>query len=77
WIYNSPWRQFELRYLEWNQLTLAYTHSFSRTVSLTGTASYNALNRHRLVAPMVQEDYSAQYPARFTLKLLKTFGSSK
>ena len=35
WIYNSPWRQFQLHYLQWNQLTLSYTHSFSRTVSLT------------------------------------------
>lgn len=77
WIYNSPWRQFQLHYPEWNQLCLSYTHSFSRTVSLTGTATYNALNRHRLVAPLVQEYYSAHSPAQFKLKLLKTFGSSK
>jgi outer membrane receptor protein involved in Fe transport len=77
WIYNSPWRQFQVHYLEWNQLTLSYTHSFSRTVSLTGTAVYYSLNRHRLVAPLVQEYYSAHYPTRFTIKLLKTFGSSK
>jgi hypothetical protein len=74
WIYNSPWRQFELHYLAWNQLTLGYTHSFSRTVSLTGTATYYALNRHRLLAPLTQEFYSAHYPMRVDIKLLKTFG---
>lgn len=77
WIYNSPWRQFQVRYLEWNQLTLSYTHSFSRTLSLTGTATYYSLNRHRLAAPTVQEYYSARYPTRLNIKLLKTFGSSK
>ncbi len=74
WIYNSPWRQFQIYYLAWNQLSLAYTHSFSQTLSLTATATYNALNQHRLVAPLVQEYYSARYPTRFNLRLLKTFG---
>jgi outer membrane receptor protein involved in Fe transport len=77
WIYNSPWRQFQLHYPEWNQLSLSYTHSFSRAVSLTGTANYNAPNRHSLLAPLVQEYYSARSPAEFKIKLSKTFGSSK
>ncbi|HZC38120.1 MAG TPA: outer membrane beta-barrel protein, partial [Sphingomicrobium sp.] len=74
WIYNSPSRQFQLRYDPWNWLSLSYTHSFSRTVSLTGTADYQGLNRHRLIAPLVQEFYSQRTPLVFKLKLLKTFG---
>jgi hypothetical protein len=63
-----------LRYDPWNWLSLSYTHSFSRTVSLTGTADYQGLNRHRLIAPLVQEFYSQRTPLVFKLKLLKTFG---
>jgi outer membrane receptor for ferrienterochelin and colicin len=74
WTYTSPWRQFQIYYLARNQLSFAYTHSFSRTVSLTVTAEYWTLNKHQLVAPLVQEYYSARYPTQFNLRLLKTFG---
>jgi ferric enterobactin receptor len=74
WIYYSPWRQFQFRYFTSNWLSLAYTHSFSRTLSLTGTMSYASPNRHRLLAPLVQELYSQHSPVEFKLKLLKTFG---
>ena len=74
WIYNSPWRQFEQHYLDWNWLSASYTHSFSRTASLSGTINFQSANRHHLVAPLVQEDYSERRPVEFKLKLLKTFG---
>lgn len=74
WQYSSPSRQFQLRDDPWNWLSLSYTHSFSRTLSLSGTATYQAANRHRLLAPLVQEFYSQRSPVVFKLKLLKTFG---
>jgi ferric enterobactin receptor len=74
WIYNGPWRQYQLHYLAWNQLNLSYTHSFSRTFSLSGTLTYNGANRHRLFAPLVQEDYEDRSPVNLKLKLMKTFG---
>jgi outer membrane receptor protein involved in Fe transport len=75
WVYYGPWRQFQLHYLAWNQLSLSYTHSLSRTVSLSGTLTYNSPNRHRLFAPLVQEDFRDRGPVEFKIKLLKTFGA--
>jgi outer membrane receptor for ferrienterochelin and colicin len=77
WIYSSPERDFQFRNFAWNWLSASYTHSFSRTVSLSGTLSYQTHNRHRLLAPLVQEYYAEHRPAEFKIKLLKTFGSSK
>lgn len=74
WMYNSPSHQFQFRYFDWNWLSLSYTHGFSRTVSLTGTLEYATANRHRLLAPLLQEYYAQHGPAEFKLKLLKTFG---
>lgn len=74
WIYYGPWRFYQLRYSAWNQLSFAYTHSFSRTFSLSGTLTYNAANRHHLFAPLVQEDFRDRAPAEFKIKLLRTFG---
>jgi hypothetical protein len=77
WIYNGPYRQFQLHNLVWNQLSLSGTHSFTRTFSATATLTYNGPNRHRLDAPLVQEYYQEQSPAEFKIKLLKTFGNNK
>jgi hypothetical protein len=74
WIYNSPSRQLQFRYFDWNSLSLSYTHSFSRSLSLNGTMNYWGPSRHRLIAPLVQEFYSGHGPFEFKLKLLKTFG---
>jgi outer membrane receptor for ferrienterochelin and colicin len=74
WIYTSPQRDFELHNFAWNLLSLSYTHSFSQTVSLTGTVTYTSLNGHRLIAPLVQEYFAQTQPAEFKVKLLKTFG---
>jgi outer membrane receptor protein involved in Fe transport len=75
WIYNGPSRQFQLHYLAWNQLNLSYTHSFGRTLSLSGSLTYNGPNRHRLFAPLVQEYFRDWSPVEFKVKLLKTFGN--
>jgi outer membrane receptor for ferrienterochelin and colicin len=77
WIYSSPVRDFQFRDFAWNWFSLSYTHSFSRTVSVSGTANYQARIRHRLVAPLVQEFYSERRPVEFKVKLLKTFGTTK
>ncbi|MBV9527857.1 outer membrane beta-barrel family protein [Sphingomonas sp.] len=74
WMYNSPYRQFDIRYSAWNWLSLSYTHSFGHTLALTGTANYQSLNRHYLDAPLVQERFWVRRPVEFKLKLLKTFG---
>jgi hypothetical protein len=74
WIYIGPYRQFQIHDFAWNQLNLSYTHSFARTVSLTGTLTYNGPNRHQLDAPLVQEFFRDHSPVQFKIKLLKTFG---
>lgn len=75
WIFYSPSRQYQISYPASHWLSLSYTHSFSRTLSLTGTAEYLTANRHRLLAPLVQESYVQRSPAVFKVKLLKTFGA--
>jgi hypothetical protein len=75
WIYNSPTRLFQLHYAAWNWLSLSYTHSFSRTVSLTGTLNYQARISNRVIAPLVQQYFAEHRPVEFKLKLLKTFGN--
>jgi hypothetical protein len=74
WQYNSPSRQFQMRDLASAWLSPSYTHNFSRTISLTGTMTYATDNRHRLLAPLVQEYYEQRSPTEFRLKLTKTFG---
>lgn len=74
WIYSSPSRAFDVRTAYWNWLSLSYTHSFSHTFSVTGTANYQSRNRHWLDAALVQEDAWVRRPVEFKLKLLKTFG---
>lgn len=76
WIYYSPSRQYQISYPASHWFSLSYTHSFSRTWSLSGTAEYATANRHRLIAPLVQESFVQRSPAVFKLKLLKTFGKN-
>lgn len=75
WRHYSAYPLFQLRDFARNGLTLSYTHSFSHTVSLTGTIDYWRPFGHRLEAPLVQEDYSEHSPGEFKLRLLKTFGN--
>ncbi|MEO8453542.1 MAG: outer membrane beta-barrel family protein [Sphingomicrobium sp.] len=75
WTYYGPQRDFQFRNFAWDQFTASYTHSFSRTVSLSATFDYHGPNRHRLIAPLVQEYYAEHRRPEFKLKLLKTLGN--
>ena len=75
WTYNSPSRGFQLRESSWNDFSLSFTHSFSRTLSLSGTFQYPGRYRRRLEAPLLQEIYSEQRSPEFKIKLLKTIGN--
>jgi hypothetical protein len=77
WMYSSPAREFEIRRDPWNWLSLSYTHSFRRDMSLTGTLSRIGRSGHRLLAPLVEEIYSERRPLELRLKLLKTFGAAE
>jgi outer membrane receptor protein involved in Fe transport len=76
WHYESPSTQFQFRNFGWHQMTLSYTHNFTRELSITATADSGALHYgHRLLAPLVQEYYRVHRRPEFKLKLMKTFGS--
>lgn len=74
---ESPSRDFQFHRAARHWITWSYTHSFNPTLSLTATAQ-NLLtpvhSRHRLDAPLVQEDYDSRDEPEFRIKLLKTFG---
>lgn len=74
WGYDSPSTQFQFHYFGSYFLNLAYTHSFTRTLSLTGSIAHLSHIRHRLIAPLVQEYYDQRSPFEFKLKLLRSFG---
>ena len=77
WLYIGPVRQFQMHDFAWNWFNLSYTHSFSRTLSLSGTLKYERGVGHRLDAPLVHEYFSEHRPVEIKIKLLKTFGNSK
>jgi len=74
---QSPSRDFQFDQRATHWITWTYTHSFTPTFSMTATAQ-NVLtpvhNRHRLEAPLVQEDYDSRRSPEFRIKLLKSFG---
>jgi len=75
--YESPSRDFQIRRRSEYSLNIAYTHSFSPTMSVT--ANVNGLGPartgHRLRALLVQEDYERkERQPEFKLKLVKTLG---
>jgi outer membrane receptor for ferrienterochelin and colicin len=72
WSYNSPSREYQIRKSSWFDLSASYTHSFDRTLSLSGTFRYAGRSRQRLVAPSVEEISSRQRTPEFQLKLHKT-----
>jgi ferric enterobactin receptor len=77
-VYESPSRSFQIRDKGFLWTTLSYTHSFSRTLSVTGTVIATTHGRHRLVAPLVQEDYEQRDRSpEFKLKLVKSLGAAK
>jgi outer membrane receptor protein involved in Fe transport len=75
----SPSRDFQFHRSAQRWVTFSYTHSFGPTLSVTGTAE-NVLmpshSRHRLLAPLVQEDYDSRDAPTVKIKLLKTFGKN-
>jgi len=76
WEYQSPNRDFQTRNYALNRLSASYTHSFSRTLSLSCTFEYSGRVCQRFIAPLLQEDSAQRSPANVMLKLQKTFGSS-
>ncbi|HJP67383.1 MAG TPA: TonB-dependent receptor, partial [Sphingomicrobium sp.] len=74
---QSPLRYFQYRWSSWTSLGLNYTHSFTKTLSLTATANrLTAMHsKHRLTAPLLQEYVDGRYPPEFKIKILKTFGA--
>ena len=74
--YESPSREFQFRRKGYFNLSLAYTHSFSPTLSVTGnlTGLGTLHSGHRLIAPLVQETYDRRQGPEFKLKLVKTLG---
>lgn len=77
WHYESPVTQYQFRYLAWHQLTASYTHNLDRKWSITATADSGQLgNRHRLIAPLVEEYYRENRRPELKVKLTKTFGKN-
>lgn len=74
WTYRSAWRDFQVRNASFNALTLSYTHSFSRSLSLTGTADWFSPIRYRVEAPLVREGRTQRQWTGVRVKLLKTIG---
>jgi hypothetical protein len=74
--YESPSREFQFRREGYFNVSLAYTHSFSPTLSVTGNLSGLGTlhSRHRLIAPLIQETYDKREGPEFKLKLVKTLG---
>lgn len=75
--YESPSRDFQIRRRSEYSLNLAYTHSFSPTLSVTANLTGLGTTRfgHRLRAPLVQQDYERkERQPEFKLKLVKTLG---
>jgi hypothetical protein len=76
WMFNSRYRAFDIRNDAFNWLSLSYTHNLSRSLFLTATADYQSVNRHQLIAPLVQEEFFERRPVQLKLKLAKSFGKS-
>lgn len=78
-IYDSPHRDYQVRYGGTYWLSASYTHNLSKTLSLTGMVDgiIPLRNNHVLDAPLVHETYDQrQRGPEVRIKLLKSFGSS-
>lgn len=78
-IYDSPHRDYQVRYGGTYWLSASYTHNLSKTLSLTGMVDgiIPLRNNHVLDAPLVRETYDQRKRGpEVRLKLLKSFGSS-
>ncbi|MCJ2183895.1 TonB-dependent receptor [Novosphingobium sp. 1949] len=73
WSWNSAAREYQIRKGAWFDASLAYTHSVSPSMALTGTLRYSGTTRERLVTPLLDEDTARQRSPRVQIKLYKTF----
>lgn len=74
WSYNGPDRQYQLRSAPWAEASLAWTHSFARTLSLSTTLLVPARTQQDLLAPLVQQQSWRQRRPQVQVKLVKTLG---
>ncbi|MFD2780249.1 hypothetical protein ACFS32_02925 [Novosphingobium pokkalii] len=74
WSYNGPDRQYQLRSAPWAEASLAWTHSFARTLSLSTTLLAAGRTRQDLLAPLVQQQSWRQRRPQVQVKLVKTLG---
>jgi outer membrane receptor for ferrienterochelin and colicin len=78
--YQSRSRAFETRSAASYSLNVSWTHSLTRSISLTATVNRLGRNRSRLEvsAPLVQSRTVSRFPGpEFKIKLVKTFGGAK
>lgn len=78
--YQSPARFFETRSAASYSLSASWTHSLTRSMSLTATVNRLGRNRSRfeVSAPLVQSRTVNRFPGpEFKIKLVKTFGGAK
>lgn len=74
WSYNGPSKDYQTRNSAWSDVSLSYTHSFNRTLSLSGTFRSPGRTEQQREAPALQETYTRKRTPEFQLKLLKTLG---
>lgn len=72
WSWNSAAREYQIRKEAWYDASVAYTHNFSKSLSITGTFRYSGASRQRLVAPLVEEATSRRRSPQFQVKIYKT-----
>lgn len=76
--YASAYRFYQIEYEPYVSLSLSWTHNFTRQWSMTALLKEigATTRRHRLDAPLVEEDYfrRGKLP-EFSLKLVRTFGN--
>ncbi|MED5545239.1 MAG: TonB-dependent receptor [Pseudomonadota bacterium] len=72
WSWNSASREYQIRKGSWYDASVAYTHNFSKTMSITGTFRFSGVSQYRLVAPLAEETTRRQRTPEFQLKLYKT-----
>ncbi|WP_179506038.1 MULTISPECIES: TonB-dependent receptor [unclassified Sphingomonas] len=74
WSYNNPQHQYQIRNAPWAEVSLAWTHSFAKTLSLSTTLLAPGRTRQDLLAPLVQQQSWRQRRPQLQVKLVKTLG---
>lgn len=76
WSYNGPLSDYQTKNSAWSDVSLSYTHSFNRTLSLSSTFRSLGRTEQRREAPSLQELFTRKRTPEFQLKLLKIFGKN-